>query len=204
MLRLKYPVLLLALCLVATACSQEEVEQLKGHVAKAQQAAEVAESVVATAQNARDTIESYVASLPEGETRDKWLERLEKAEDVLVKAQAGAEIANVTVTRLKAALADAQDEWDVADGVVGAVSPLIPPPWGAIAAAVATLAIGLLRSASRKKAAMAIVRAIEDAKVDGKVDFEDPDVRVAMTASMGPAGRALVDEAQGKRKSLPV
>lgn len=92
---------------------------------------------------------------------------------------------------------------DQVDPVIQAVKPLIPPQYrGWIElAAIAGLA---LRAWRTKQVALRVTRATTEAAKDGKIDFKDTGTQILLARAMGAAGKALVDQAQGKKRGLPL
>lgn len=84
-----------------------------------------------------------------------------------------------------------------------AVAPLLPPPLNGIVGILAVIAGGVgtiagsARAWANQQSAVRIAKAIEVAKVDGVVNFNDANTKSLLSAEMGVAGKRIVDRAQG-------
>lgn len=88
---------------------------------------------------------------------------------------------------------------ETAKPFVDAVTPFMSEKHAAILGAIFGLGAGLVRANRNRKVAKKVIAAIEDAK-DGTdvINFSDPSVVSRLNSQMGPKGRAIVDEVQGK------
>ena len=86
---------------------------------------------------------------------------------------------------------------------IRAITPLLPADWQG-AAGWYTALLFALRAMYNRKAGRNIPRAIIEASHGGNLNLKDEETRAALSSSMGAGGKRLVDEAQGKRLSLPI
>ena len=94
-----------------------------------------------------------------------------------------------------------EENLEGAQQVLDVVAPLLPPPFNALAGLAGGLALGLVRAWLRKRQGLSVIKALESVKVGNSIDITNNAERIS--AAMGSAGKALVDEAQGKTRSLP-
>lgn len=136
-------------------------------------------------------------ALPPGPERDRLIATIVDAQAKKAKADAalGDYIAKIEQ------LGDDANEWDAAEAGAKTASTVLPPPAGEIAGLVSIAFAGLAEWKRRrtKRAATAVVNAIEDAKDgDGAVRFGDPATDAVLRASMGKTGQDLVRSAKSK------
>lgn len=94
------------------------------------------------------------------------------------------------------------DTLDLGLAAAEAAAPLFGP-YGAAILAITNL-IGWGRAAYNRAAGRKLAVAIDLAKTKGAVDFSNPETAAKLSASMGAAAKAIVDEAQGKALPLPI
>ena len=88
---------------------------------------------------------------------------------------------------------------------VGAVAPFVPEPYRLPLVLSAGLAASLARGAQLKRAARAIARGVQHAlDADPLLAERFTQQRDAVRAQQPPLARRIVDEAQGKRRQLPI
>lgn len=165
-------------------CNSQQIEDLKGDLAAAQQ-------LLADVQQAKAEFDTAVATLPEGEERDRMLQGSAEAQAVIDKTQA-------TIERLSQQLAEADDLLDIIGAGAQSAAPLLPVPWNALAGAVAGLAIGLIRAGHNRAVARRIAQSVDD-----KLASLSPEDAAAISLVQGATGKRVVDEAEGKVLALP-
>jgi hypothetical protein len=88
------------------------------------------------------------------------------------------------------------------EDVAVAVAPLIPGGAGALQ--LGAFALLLIRNWQNRNAGRKIAEAINSASSGGQINFKDEATRNELSRVMGSSGKRLVDEAQGKARSLPI
>ncbi len=182
--------LVIPIMILLGGCNSEQIDDLKQQVARTQ-------AVLDQAVAAKAEVDAAVQAMPPGDDRAKAVAFSAKLQGVIDQASA-------VLPRLQSELADAQDTLGVLQAGVTAAAPLIPPPWGTVAAAAAGLLIGLIRAAANRSAGRRIAASIEqNATPEGTVNLSDPATRDRLRTAQGALAGRLVDEAQGKSLALP-
>ena len=151
------------------------------------------------------------AKLPPGPDRDKVLEAYKATGDYLATVKKYRDAASESLATYQANLEQAENDADVINATFEEAAKLAPPsaqPYIALAG----LGIALIGSIVRQvqtgqkaktaqeeaDTAKKVIVAVEKAKTDGVVNFADPETAKSLTLEMGAAGKALVDQIQGK------
>lgn len=125
------------------------------------------------------------------------------AEQIAAAMQKSLAFAQATLDKLNRVVANATSTADLieqgskeASSYAGGYGPLVALAGTTIAA--------LVRSHQNRQAARDIAYAVEKAKVDGVIDFKQPDTQAKLSADMGARAKRIVDEAQGYGYPLPI
>ncbi len=194
-------VLLLLVCLPQVGCTSEQVEKLKAALTNTQSDLERVEAAIEDAAELRAKVIQAVQDMPPGPDRDRAIEVVEKLDKVITTGQEWIAKANVTLQELNKRLEDTTDALGVTEAVLQTAAPFIPPPWGTLVAGIGVGVIGLIRSARTKATAKKVIQSVNPliASLDLRKNQKD---QIALI--QGKAGKKLVDEAQGKKFSLPI
>ncbi len=177
------------------------IDQIKGALSTTEQLSagmQEIKAALAEATTQRAGIESVLAEIPPGPDRDMAVATSAKLDTAIRIGGAWLDKTDAAVDILKAELAQADEGFDVAEGIMRAAQPFLPAPWGAIAIGAGGLVIGLARAGWNRYLARKIVKSVDPIISQAKL-ADKTDIRFAQGALAG----ALVDEAQGDKLKLP-
>ena len=179
---------------VVAGCSLLEVEETVGVAEK-----EVSSISIQLEQAEFDLIEinKEVEALPEGPEKEKALEMQRTLLSYVVVVNEKLKIAEESLVKLKEDMANAPDDIGKIGAIGEAAKPFIPVPYQPLFGAVLGLTVGLVRAAYNKWNGKKVIRS-----VNNLVQPEGSQIDI-IRAEQGYFGNRLVDEAQGKRFSLP-
>lgn len=195
--------LCLLLAVTLTACTTEDRAMIADQIAANEAKIEEVQAGIADMDAAITDATAQIDQLPEG---DPVREVLTSYRDTKVLLRTAADdTLNALLQEsdhLQQVLRESKDASEAARGVVGVAAPYLPPPWNVYLTAGLGLwaAIENIFRRRTKAAARNVVRAIEETKVDGAVDFSDDSTKTVLRSRMTDEAKALVESARAAAK----
>ncbi len=192
-------VLLLSLALIP-GCTPEQVGKFKAAISSINDQRPAYEQMAADIEVKIQELDAYIAALPEGEERDKALAvRAEWVGKYLIAAN-WLDKADRTVGEYNALIAEADDVWDIAIATVQAGAEYVPAPWGKLILLGTSVLLGI-RARKNRLIGREVARSVQPFVTAALVDSTEA---APILAKQSDAAKRLVDEAQGKKFSLPI
>lgn len=196
---MKRLLLISMLCLPMLAgCNLEQIEEATAAVEQISAGIQDIQAAVDEATAQRAALETVIAQMQPGPDRDQAVAMSAKLGTAIEVGTLWLDKAEVSIGILQDGLANADDPFDVAEGVLKAAQPFIPAPWGAIAIGLGGLVIGFIRARMNRVAGRNAV-----ASVDPVVAKASASAKEDIASAQSTAAGRLVDEAQGKVLKLP-
>lgn len=187
------------LALGLTACTSPE-DQIRLYEAKRKVAAAkaLAEMELVDSLQIEAALKEEIASLPVGPERTRLIAKLQKIQFSTFTIKDSIEKAEFAEKNVDEAIANSNSDIDAAEEVADAVTPWIPGPFGAVVLSGLTAIFGLWRSRRHKVAALEIAKS-----ANPYLKLKEGEAKL-IRADQGALARRIVDEAQGKKKGLPL
>lgn len=192
-------------------CNTEQIEKLRAGVNEANRDVQAASVIADELKAVHDAAVEQIEQMPDGPEKEALRKEADEYSADIQKWLKYKDIAAAQSAVLSAELDKAQDAVGVAQAVVNTAAPLIPPPYGPVIAVTAPVLLGMLGMFFGKKNgvqqgkqegrqdAVNQARALEAVKSqDNTINFDDPQVKKTLDLLLGPSGKQIVDEAQGR------